>query len=372
MMYVLLFLYTILQNTEVVAANNANLKKALPQKFSNVSYSGVLPPIDTKQRSRSEDSIATNSTSSLSSLSSSSSSAEGYITPIPSQPSTPQSSKSSYRRKAFARNSLRKSPMTVQDQSKVDQAYRYVSEIQNPIIHEQARNAVENAATANDKEQLAAAWEKYLSNIEDDTAREEAAQEVQITPTLFKQNMAAIWLNYLVQIPEREIRSKAIADIKNSQSSEEKELMAKIWAKFLSQITNENVQARAAAAVRRAPYHSKELLAEKWLETSKTDYFARHSAAMKKQPEHNSWWKILSEIKDWAIKDEARQYIEYEISDPNQRIQMANVWVQYLAKIDDKPFRDAVFEKIKRIHHNYWEDIASEQYLQYVLQQVKS
>lgn len=329
---------------------------------------GNLPQINTNSRSPSEYSIGTNSTSSLSSFS------DKSVSPsiIPSPPTAIPSSRSgSFQSKILeSRRFARQHPAmpSPEDQYKITQAYSCVSKISNPEIQHQARIKVGEASTPDDKEQLAIAWKEYLSKILNDEDRAAAAQEVQSTPTAFKLCVAEAWCGHLINIPAGPVREKAIADVRSAKLAEDKEMTAKVWAKYLVQIKDERVQARAASLVRRVTCALKESLAQEYLSLADTEFIRNTVASDPVVNKSSSWWSVLSAIKNIDLKNEARGYIEHELADQSQRVEMAHIWVQYLAKIEDESTRNAAFEATKSVAPNQWRDVASEHYLQYTLQ----
>lgn len=286
-----------------------------------------------------------------------------YFIKYPVKPTTSARLKSNSNRRGAV--NITSPALNPNDQYLTAQAYLYVSKIQDTQIRREAETFVGAAKTSQDKKELALAWLEYLSKIESVADRNEAANEVQNAPAEDKQCEARLWLEFFTRIPAGSIRNKAIADVNDERTHESKELAAKIWVEFLSQITDEKVQNRAASAVRRVSFHSKEQLAQEWLRLSKTnalDFVERTSPPAQKT---TSWWKVLSEIKNIEIKNEARGYIENEITDRNDKMTMARIWVQYLSKILDESQRKAAIKAVMQASVNQWEDIASHYHAQY-------
>ncbi len=289
-------------------------------------------------------------------------------------PSTPQSTRSlrsstpSSRDKSRVRRPAIMSGSTSfdsSDQYEIAQAFSYVSRIQDERIQNQAFTAVRVARAPKDKEETAFAWLQYLSKIENEADRREAARAVQIALTADKQSEAQIWLNYLTKIPAGPTRNAAIADMEDEVLQENRELVAKIWANYLSEIKEPSKQKQAASAVRKASYRIKEGLAQEWLRVSKINANPVERTLPAIQ-ETNSWWKILSGIKNQEIRTEAIECVRE--TPEHEKILIAKLWQQYLAKISEKSKRDAAINEILRASSNRWEDIASEHHLQYRLQ----
>ena len=338
-------------------------------EFSRTSTPGFnkrLSPIGLASQASTEYSSSSTPTSSpknsISSTNTSSSkdSASSYITRVPRNLGNIKRP-SSTRRLAISANPI----LNSNDQYSTAQAYSYLSKIQDTQIRREAENFVGAAKTSEDKKELAFAWLEYLSKIESVVDRHEAANQVRRASAEDKQCQARLWLEFFTRIPAGSMRNKAIADVNDEQTHESKELIAKIWAEYLSQITDEKVQNRAASAVRRVSFYSKEPLAKEWLRLSKTnalDFVERTSSPAQKT---TSWWKILSEIKNVEIKNEARGYIENEITDRNDKMTMARIWVEYLSKILDESQRSAAIKAVMQASVNQWEDIASHYHAQY-------
>jgi len=335
-------------------------RTSTPGSNKRLSPIGLESQASTEYSSNSTPASSPKNSISSTNTSSSKDSASSYITRVPRNLGNLKRP-SSTRRLAISANPI----LTSNDQYSTAQAYSYLSKIQDTQIRREAENFVGAAKTSEDKKELAFAWLEYLSKIESVVDRHEAANQVRRASAEDKQCQARLWLEFFTRIPAGSMRNKAIADVNDEQTHESKELIAKIWAEYLSQITDEKVQNRAASAVRRVSFYSKEPLAKEWLRLSKTnalDFVERTSSPAQKT---TSWWKILSEIKNVEIKNEARGYIENEITDRDDKMTMARIWVEYLSKILDESQRCAAIKAVMQASVNQWEDIASHYHAQY-------
>ncbi|MCE2716331.1 MAG: hypothetical protein LW696_03525 [Alphaproteobacteria bacterium] len=347
-------------------------------------YKGNLPQINTASCPSSEYSVGTDSTSSMSSFS------DQSVSPIiPSPPAVAPSNRSLQSSKFLRDRRLAQQystlSLTPEDQHKIAQAYSYIAAIRDSEIQHQARIKVGEAITPEDKEQLAIAWKEYISKIEDDAGRAAAARNVQTTPTEFKQCVAEAWLEHLIKIPAGPIRNKAIEEVRDAghsyyannqqptaedieSAAKDKKITAKVWQEYLAPIENEYLQSRMASMIRRVSGVSKELLI-KGLRPAEKKLIIDAAPAMQ-EPKTNSLWKTLSAIKDMGLKNEAYQYISQEIQGAEAQLQMARIWVNYLANIKDETARKAAIEEVKSADPIRWEDVASGHHLQYTLNKV--